>query len=385
MHILHIGKKFHPDHGGIESVTKTLAEGSILQGNQVSVCCFTSNKNLMSKIDHIEGVRILRCLTRFTLLSQPLSLKYIFKIICASRSADIIHFHFPNILAILALPFINRKKKLLVHWHSDILKNSLLLILLDPFVKYLLYRSNIIITTSEPYKYASKQLKNHLQKTITIPIGVNSICFNDDMIEKRLNTKSQFIISVGRLVDYKGFEILILALKYINDKVNLIIVGNGENYEKLQKLIHDNELSERVQIYTDINNDSLKQLYKNSYLFCLPSVNRAEAFGVAAVEALSCGLPIIASDLTGSGLPWVNKHNVTGKNFKTGSVLDLANSVNSIIDSQDIYRIFSKNSRARYLKEFTSDLFISRFTEVYIRLFSNHKIVEDKTNQTSKN
>ncbi len=371
MNILHIGKKYYPDHGGIESVTKILAEASINYGNNVSVCCFTNNTKLSSKIDYIADVKILRCHSIFTLLSQPISLIYIYKIIIESRKADIIHFHFPNILAILALPFINNKKILLVHWHSDILKNPSILLLLKPLINYLLYRSSTIITTSDSYKNSSHQLKNHLHKTSSIPLGVKSPIFNYNLITKRFKNPSKYVITVGRLVGYKGFETLISSFKFVNQDIHLLIVGSGECYGHLTNLIHENKLNNRVKILTDINDEKLQSLYENSFLFCLPSISRAEAFGVAAVEALSYGLPIIASNLYGSGLPWVNQHKITGLNFKTGCIYDLAKSINHIANSEHLYRIYSSNSRARYLKEFTSEIFTSRFSEIYKSISSN--------------
>ena len=107
---------------------------------------------------------------------------------------------------------------------------------------------------------------------------------------------------VGRLVDYKGYDIAIKTLSLLPKNYNLNIIGSGKNKKKLLNLIKNLKLNKRIKLL-DKANDQVKETYlKKSSLFLMCSTSRAESFGISILEAISNSLPLIISRVKGSGM-----------------------------------------------------------------------------------
>jgi glycosyltransferase involved in cell wall biosynthesis len=375
MNIVHFGKFYYPISGGIESVNKTLADGAAVAGHKVSVIYFS--KSCQITPSEMSGVDLVACPYRVSVSSQPISISYLINCVNLSKGVDIVHIHAPNLLAFFALLFISRKTKILIHWHSDIISKGFLGILIKPLEVFAIKRATKIISTTLSYTNNSKLLNKYRDKVVTIPIGIpdNSIFslskLNYDLnyFHKLIESK-RLILSVGRLVDYKGFDTLIRASNHFPSNVITIIVGTGPLFDNLNNLIILNKLTDRVILMGRLSNEELFSLFTLSTIFCLPSISRAEAFGVVIIEAMAHGIPIVATDILGSGVQWVNQHGVTGYNVAVGNPEALANACIKILSNDSIRRNFSVASRQRYLNEFTEPQFISRTLELYKEVFS---------------
>ena len=371
--IVHFSKYYFPDAGGIESVTVSLARGASRAGHNVFVVCFAKAPARNKEI--IDGVEIIRENILITLASQPLGVKYLLQCFCVAREADIVHLHAPNMLGALCAIFIPAKTRLLVHWHSDILNKGFLGRMLRPLGCALLRRANSIIATSQVYADASELLSPFMDKINIVPIGVPDAKHEGNYSELPPELESQIgsrkiVLAVGRLVPYKGFDVLIRAAQQLGKDSVVVIVGDGPLRKELQQAIVYCEVEDRVVLAGRISDSVLHTLFERATLYCLPSINRAEAFGVVLVEAMSYGLPIVASDILGSGVPWVNQHGITGLNFPVGDVQVLANVINKILDSEELRKKFSRSSRERYLSEFTEGKSLNRILELYEKLLA---------------
>ena len=198
--VLHMGKFYPPDYGGIESVTKTIIEGSS-KGFAHTVICFSKKKEVY--YDHKKN--IIRCKILFNIKNQPISFRYIYSAIWKSRTADIIHVHCPNLLAYVALLFCFGKK-IVIHWHSDILNKGLLYKLLKPLEQYIINKSDRIIVTSLEYFNYSEPLKKFPDKVSIIPLGIKDLekkrlPVEDSVLLSKFDDK-EIILSIGRLVAY---------------------------------------------------------------------------------------------------------------------------------------------------------------------------------------
>lgn len=125
------------------------------------------------------------------------------------KDYDIIHIHLPNPIASIALQYSGYKGKVVLHWHSYIVKQSKLKRLYNPFQKWVLNRADKIIVTSENYLGASEDLLAHKAKCTVIPIGIDGSEFIDNPpfrknLEQEMEHK-KVVFSIGRLVYYKGF------------------------------------------------------------------------------------------------------------------------------------------------------------------------------------
>jgi glycosyltransferase involved in cell wall biosynthesis len=369
--IAHFGKYYFPDAGGIESVSLSIARGAVVNGYAVTVICFGNTQKISEEI--VDQVRILRSPIALTIASQPLGLRYMYLCLRESRQANLVHLHAPNMLGCLCALFIARKTRLLVHWHSDVIGKGLLGKLLRPLEFLILKRADTIVATSKIYADASEILSKFREKVSVVPIGVPDVKPISDNVSLstilsalvKIIAGRRIILAVGRLVPYKGFDVLIEAAKYINSDAVVIIVGDGQFRVDLQNSINSSGVAEGVHLTGRLSEECLRYLFSKASLYCMSSTNRAEAFGVVLLEAMAYGLPIVATDIPGSGVPWVNKHGTSGLNVPAGDPQALAEACNQILGSMKLCNKLACGARQRFMDEFTEDVFVKRMMDVY--------------------
>jgi glycosyltransferase involved in cell wall biosynthesis len=105
------------------------------------------------------------------------------------------------------------------------------------------------------------------------------------------------VLFVGRLVPYKGLDVLLHALHRHPVHLPLVIAGDGPQRRALESLAA--QLGVRTRFLGRVSDQELPDLYRNAALTVLPSVNRQEAFGISLLESMACGTPVVASDLPG--------------------------------------------------------------------------------------
>jgi glycosyltransferase involved in cell wall biosynthesis len=366
--IVHFGKYYYPESGGIENATVSLAEGAALIGHEPSVVCFSSSGSMVTETRN--GVKIFRLPATHKIFSQPLSLNYVLRCLSVAKSAHIVHLHAPNMLAAIAALLLPPNIKILVHWHSDIVGKASIAWLFRPIEFALLRRANLVIATSQAYFGASPILGYFNSKVSVIPLGVPDIkcSLENSPISSELDRKirgRKIILAVGRFVRYKGFEYLVrAAAKLVEDSV-VVIVGSGPMELELKELAASCNVVDRIVFTGRLEEGALHELFARASLYCMTSINRAEAFGIVLLEAMSHGLPVVASDIPGSGVPWVNQDGLTGFNVSVRSPDAIANACNLIISSEELRIMFSRNSRARFCAEFNEPLAVSRVNSKY--------------------
>lgn len=376
LRIVHFGKYYLPETGGIESVTASLARGAANAGHRVTVVCFKKSRTIDEEA--IDGVRVVRAPIARLIASQPLGMKYFRLCVREARDADVIHLHAPNMLGALCCLMVGKRPRLLVHWHSDVIDKGWLGRAFRPLEAALLRRADCIVATSEVYAEASSTLQPFRGKVAVVPIGVpharaTEAAGLDGEIPAELQARlagKKLVLAVGRLVPYKGFDVLIEAARTLRDDSIVVIVGDGPLRQSLQAEIDRGGLAERVCLAGRLSDAALHALFARASIYCLPSLHRAEAFGVVLLEAMSYGLPIVATNIPGSGVPWVNQHGVSGFNVPVGDPLALARACNRILDSDQEHARLSQGAHRRFLAEFTEDRSISQMLATYERLAS---------------
>jgi len=359
LRVVHYGKYFPPNWGGVETVTDTIARGTSDLGLDVSVVCFD-----MQSSDTIEnGVRIVRCKEQLKPASQPLGLRYFITCLKLGRRADIVHLHAPNMLAALAAVLLPRKTQVVLHWHSDVVGKGLVAKLMRPLERRMIAISRRIICTSQRYADASKPLSKVRDKIRVVPIGIS-----DHPYIQLTKPDRPIVLSIGRLVPYKGFEVLIAACKHIDAGVKCLVVGDGPLRDDLQDQITAAEMQDRVFLLGQVDNVELAGLLKSATLYCMPSIERSEAFGVVLLEAMAHGLPVVATNIPGSGVPWVNAHGISGINVAPNDPKALAQACNSILLDRALRRKYAQGARKRYEEKFSEAAFISGVMAVYAEI-----------------
>jgi len=372
--ITHFGKYYFPDAGGIESVTISLARGAVAYGHTVSVVCF--EKTLTKSDELIDGVRVLRAPIAKMIASQPLGIKYFLRCLKAAKNSDVVHLHVPNMLGALCALFIGKKPRLLVHWHSDVINKGLLGKILHPLESALLRRADCIVATSQVYADASETLRSFKDKIAVVPIGVPGAKHagtDSDLptsIDAQIHGK-KIILAIGRLVPYKGFKVLIDAAKHFSGDSVAVIVGGGPLQQDLLQAREIAGVQDRVVLAGRLSDAALHTLFERATIYCLPSIYRAEAFGVVLLEAMTYGLPIVATDIPGSGVPWVNQHGSSGLNVPVGDPVALAEACNQILASSELRDRLSEGARRRFAAEFTEEVSVKRMMQTYERILTD--------------
>jgi glycosyltransferase involved in cell wall biosynthesis len=372
MKVLHLGKYYPPDSGGIEAVTASIARGAADAGNCVRVLCFEQHGR-GNALD--QGVEVRR-VPAIKIASQPLSLSYLREALQLSRTSDIVHVHLPNMLAALAITRLGPGPKVVLHWHSDVVGKGWLARLTRPIERAMLSRADCVICTSQAYADASESLRPFATKVAIVPIGVADTArpIHDAsplhaVLEPALWQHIQgrpLVLSVGRLVPYKGFSVLIEAATRMSVDAAVVIVGSGPLHALLRKQIGGS--NSRVMLAGHVDSITLSALRGLATLFCMPSVERSEAFGVAMVEAMAQGVPIVATRIIGSGVPWVNLEGVSGLNVAPGDANDLAAALDRLLQNAQLRQQLARGARARYEELFSLQRAIEQTLALYVSL-----------------
>ncbi|MBC8165901.1 MAG: glycosyltransferase, partial [Bryobacteraceae bacterium] len=304
--VLQVGKYFPPYRGGIETHLQTLC--SRLRG-EVDLQTVVSNDNPRSSDEVVGGVEVKRLGRWLNIGAAPLCPSML-GVLQRSR-ADIVHIHLPNPVALLTFLISGHTGRLVLSYHSDVIRQRHLNLLYHPVLQRAIERSAALIVASPNYIESSPTLNRHRSRCSVIPYGIDYRDFDRIDSEKvaaiRRLYGQNLIVAVGRLVYYKGFEYLIRAMVGVD--ANLVILGNGPLRTPLEKMAVTLGIASRVTLLDGVAD--LTPYYQAADVFVLPSVARSEAFGIVQLEAMACRKPVINTALA-SGVPYVSLDGITG-------------------------------------------------------------------------
>ncbi|MEX1192557.1 MAG: glycosyltransferase [Brumimicrobium sp.] len=271
------------------------------------------------------------------------------KRIMKKHKPDILHAHYASSYGTLGAlcgmhPFV------LSMWGSDVYlfprKNKLF----TSIIKYNLKKADLVLSTS---KMMALETSKYTDKKIGItPFGVDTKLFSKS--ENISKDKDQIVIGTIKKLDYiYGIDLLIKAFAILlnknrNLKMKLVIAGIGNEMENLKKLTKAEGVSDFVEFPGRISQEKVAE-YLN-FFDVYVALSRSESFGVAIVEAMSCGTPVVVSDA--GGLPEVVEDNVSGFVVPTESIDEAADAIQKLIDDKSLREKFSKNGRLKVEKNY---------------------------------
>jgi len=368
LRVLHVGKFYPPHMGGIETHLQTLC-GALLGSADVRVVVSNETRGTVEEI--VDSVPVARVGTLATAFSTSISPGIITRI--RRSAADLVHIHLPNPTAVLAYLASGHRGRLVVTCHSDTVRQKVLGRLFDPLLYTFLQRSDAIIATSPNYVASSRALQAFRDRCHVIPLGIDVTQFQHcDAAEVRKVHESvgdRLVVSVGRLVYYKGFDVLIRAMTSVRGK--LVIVGEGPLRADLERLAAERGVASKVTFTGKISHARLVALYHAADVFALASVARSEAFGIVQVEAMAAGLPVVNTRLQ-SGVPFVSVDGVTGLTVPPGDPQALAAAINRLLDDSALRRSFGQAGVRRATEEFSLETMLRRTLQVYDRVMAKN-------------
>ncbi len=364
MRILHIGKLFHPSHGGIETFLMDVAKASHSMGVEQGILVHAAAGQKPGSddaknypfLDYIERVP-----TWGNLAYAPISPGFPQALSRAIRTfkPNVLHLHMPNPSAfwVLLSPSA-RKIPCVVHWHADAFDPSFdfsvktLYSIYRPFEQALLGHAHTIIASSKPYRESSVALRPHLTKCQVVPLGLDtsrlaqpSVKTSDQAVDQSTSRPLK-IVALGRLTGYKGFGVLIEALR--GTDAEAVIVGEGQMRGELERSIIDHGLEAQVRLMGAVDDETRNRLLSESDLVCLPSLNRAEAFGLSVLEAMAMGKATLVSNIEGSGLPWLVEHEKTGWHVPPGDPVALREMIVRLSQDRERLEVAGQKARVRF-------------------------------------
>jgi glycosyltransferase involved in cell wall biosynthesis len=368
--VLHIGKYYWPHMGGIESHLRDLVR---MQSGRLEVKVLVANDSAHFEERQIDGARVARVVTLGKVASMPITPTLPWNI--ARRKADVIHVHLPNPWAALAVLLSGHKGKIVVTHHGDTLGRERLRRLTDPIVSMFMRRASAIIVSSERYLKSSVELEGFLEKSHVVPLGLDASSFQvgDNAAVARIRAEygDRIILSVGRLVPYKGMEHLIESMGNVD--ACLVHIGSGPLEPELREQAKRLGISEKIHLLGRV--DDLSPYLHAAMMFVLPSITRAESFGIVQLEAMAAGLPIINTDIE-SGVPEVSLHGLTGLTVSPGDSESLASAINLLLHDEEMRWRFGEAGKLRVRREFSIERMAEQTLWIYAGILASEKAVE---------
>lgn len=358
MKVLHFGRFHNAQFGGLERVVTNLLRG---MSPSISVTNLVANERFGTDAFEIDGYRIHKVPSLGVVAGTALCLTmpYWARRLHREQHFDIAHLHFPDPMSHLAAMALPDDVKLVIHWHSDIIRQKNLFQLYRPFLDRIIARADAVVAATPRHFSSSRQLgAANARKHYVVPYGIDFKVFEDAAAiaagtELRRGFNNKFLIfTIGRHVYYKGIEFLVRAMREVSYDACLLVGGSGPLTKNLKQLVVALGLEDRVLFTGRIPDEDLPAYYHAADIFCLPSVERSEAFGLVQVEAMACRKPVVCCEL-GNGVTYVNQHNVTGLVVPPRDPTALAAALNHLLRNDDLRREMGEAGYARAKQEFT--------------------------------
>lgn len=365
MRITMVNKHYPPHLGGIEHHVRDLAEALAARGHAVRA--IVANEAPTSVVETVGGVEVVRLGRAFNVSSAPVAFGMARALRGEADRAELLHLHSPYPWGELEWLRAAPKLPSALTYHSDIVRQRVLLAGYAPFLRRVLARVGRIIVSSPQMIEHSAFLSPVADKCRVVPFGIDPDEFTDPALEPlaqqiRAQHERPIVLFVGRLIYYKGVDVLVRAMARVD--ADLVVVGSGPLEGELRALARELGVEARLTVLPPLSRRELAAHYRAADLFCLPSVARSEAFGLVQLEAMAAGTPVVSTALP-TGVPFVNQHGTSGLVVPPGDVDALADALRTLVEDEDLRARLGAQARERVRAEFTRDGMVERTLAVY--------------------
>ncbi len=346
----------------MESSLFQLCDG-LTRVSGVDVTCLVSNTGPRTIEEKVGRIGVIRAARFGSLASTPLCPTFRRKDL--EKDHDLVHFHLPNPLATFA--YADCSRPYVVTYHCDIVRYPGLLKAYLPALRSFLNRAKRVIVTSKALQSSSPVLRNFRECDV-IPLGLDPSYLAPNQEREALCARlraehgEKIALFVGRLVPYKGLGDLIEAMERVEGK--LVIVGQGPERERLEKLVKDNDLERKVSFAGYVPEDQIGAYYHACDVVTLTSTNTSEAFGMCLLEGQACKKALLTTRLP-TGVAMVNLADVTGVQAEVGDILGIAESLNRVLGDRELSRKLGEAGYAHFKKNFERDVVVDTHMNLY--------------------
>lgn len=350
MRVLHAFKVYQPDqNGGIEEVIFRISTGAPSDTDASILVCRTNG--LGSSLT-VGGIPVERTSTFGQFSSLPISPTYLYRLRARLRNVNVLAFHAPFPLVDLSVGTgaLRDDQALVIHWHAEIVGRQWLRPAFAPLLRRTVARADRIIVTNPTMIETSPYLAPHREKCSIMPYGIDTHWWSmldaeeQSQVAARRSANPRLVVGCGRLVPYKGFDVLIQAIHKID--AQLVIIGKGPLDADLKALVTSLGLESRVTFLGFLERAEQRIWLNAARVFALSSVSDAETFGIAQLEAMCCGCPVVNTSLS-SGVPFVARHEKEGLTVPPSDVKSLAAAITRLLDQPEFAQRLGAAGRTR--------------------------------------
>jgi len=374
--ILHLGKFSDWQRGGIETAVDNLLQGLSPFFQLLKMAANNGFRTeIIEQLNYLEvSVPLVGLLARTPFCP---TMPYLIKKLQQRYQFSIVHLHLPNPMAHFASEVLPDTVKRIVSWHSDVIHQKHLLRIYQPWVNRLLNKASALIVSTAYLAENSRQLAVARRRNIiqTIPYGITLDYFLASTYQEKIDViRHQFvgcfiIFALGRHVGYKGFCYLIAAMAQLPSKLILLLGGEGPLTRTLKEQVKKLKLEKQVYFLGEVKKEDLPAYYHVCDVFCLPSIERNEAFGIVQLEAMACAKPVISCDLANDNHS-VNQDGLTGFVVPPRSPALLATAIKRFYHEPHLTQIFGRAAYAYAKEKFDNQLMIERMRVLYEKILS---------------
>lgn len=362
--VLHFFKTYYPETmGGIEQVIFQLAEGGISHGIHSEVLYLSRRGGARREMfaNHLTH----RSKLDVELASTGFSLSAVKDFAELAEQADLIHYHFPWPYMDL-VHFASRvRKPTVVSYHSDIVKQKILLQLYRPLMHRFLGSVDRIVAASPNYVATSPVLGRYMEKVSVIPYGLDRATYPVPSAEKlaywRTRLGERFFLFVGAMRYYKGLSFLLQAAQ--GSAIPVAIVGSGLLEAELRGQAERLGLS-NVHFLGSLPDEDKAALLSLCYAVVSPAHLRSEAFGVSLLEGAMYGKPMISCEI-GTGTTYINIAGETGLVVPPGDPAALRKAMRTLWEHPEQAEAMGRRAALRADALFSADAMVAGYAHLY--------------------
>lgn len=291
----------------------------------------------------------------------------------ATAEADIIHLHYPWYGVAERVLWSRPQKPVVVTFHMDAQADdwrgkifSLHRHLIQ--ARLLRHATRILVSSRDYAEHSSlapllSEMGDKLQE---LPFALDTDFFSPLKNQAQPTKHPSRILFVGGLDKahhFKGLSLLLRTLTSLPSSATLTVVGDGDERCAFEEEAAGLGLATRVTFLGRLSRTALRDAYREAHVLAFPSMGVAEAFGLVALEAQACGVPVVASRLP--GVRTVVRENETGVLVTPGSITELTRALATLLGDEEKRQLYAKNARTHVLRSYSQERHLDKLLEVY--------------------
>lgn len=349
---------------------------SLAQRN-IEICLFSFEKSIVLEYEKYSNITIVNGefennASKDGEISKITLVKYLPKLLreIKTNKPDIVHAHYATSYGLLGA-LCNFKPFILSVWGSDIYDFPKVSFIHKLMIKFNLYRADKILSTSHVMALETKKYTN--KEILVTPFGIDLLRFKNMEVDSVFPPESVVIGTVKTLSSKYGIDYLIKAFQIVKERqsnlpLKLILVGDGEDMEKLKELCVSLGIADDVFFTGKISNE-LVPIYINM-MDVYVALSNSESFGVAIIEASACEKPVVVSNV--GGLPEVVDDKKTGFVVESRNAEAAAVAIEKLILDENLRVSMGKAGRKRVKELYNWDDNVSLVIEIYDKAIEEH-------------